>query len=188
MPYRFDGGGHTCELETRRCAHPGGCKRAVTLGLPLCWQHTRLALGLRVAESTIPNAGKGLFALRDFAKDEWICDYGGELMSMAALHARYPGDAVAPYGEQISTNRGTDAACVRGLGSMANGVARKRDANAKTQTRVPGRTPWLRALRRIRAGEEILNHYGPEYFAGDIASTTTYVRRRKSPKRAAAAA
>ena len=99
-----------------------------------------------------------------------------------------PGDAVAPYGEQISTNRGTDAACVRGLGSMANGVARKRDANARTQTRVPGRTPWLRANRRIRAGEEILNHYGPEYFQGDIASTTTYVRRRKSPRRAAAAA
>ena len=82
MPYRFDGGGHTCELETRRCAHPGGCARQVTLGLPLCWQHTRLALGLRVAESTIPNAGKGLFALRDFAKDEWICDYGGDVDSV----------------------------------------------------------------------------------------------------------
>lgn len=134
--------------------------------------------GVRVAPSTIPNAGRGLFAMRDFAQGDVVCPYGGRLMNAEELERLYPGDTLAPYVEKIDANTFRDAACVRGIGSMANGMPRKRQSNVETFVR-RDRTPWLRALRRIPRGAELINHYADEYFSHpDIhTSRTRYVRR-----------
>ena len=181
MPYHFSSPTYSCHLETHLCAWPGGCRRRVAIGLPMCWQHSRMAYGVRVGPSTIPEAGRGLFARRAFRKGEVICPYGGQLISVDEVERRYPGDTLAPYVEQISDTEYRDAACVRGLGSMANGMARRADCNAETFVR-RDRTPWLRAFKPIPEGTEIFNHYGPEYFAEGTVNTssTRYVRQRRT--------
>ncbi len=181
MPYSFVSPTHSCHLETHQCEGTtarGRCRRRVTIGLPMCWQHSQTTYGVRVAPSTIPGAGQGLFARRDFRPRDPICPYGGRLLTADEVERLYPGTTLAPYVERISKEYARDAACVRGIGSMANGMRRRTDSNAETYVRAH-RVPWLRALRRIRAGEEILNHYGQEYFDESHVhtSTTTYVRR-----------
>ena len=56
------------------------CSRWTCKYSDMCWQHTMRALGLKIAPSTIPGAGSGLFATRVFAEDSFICEYGGELV------------------------------------------------------------------------------------------------------------
>lgn len=181
MPYRFTSPTHSCILETHTCEWKGGCRRKVAIGLPLCWQHSRLEYGVKVAPSTIKGGGKGLFATKEFEKGKRICPYGGRLLTRAELDRLYPGKHLAPYAENVSKEYVRDAACVRGIGSMANGVPRKKESNAETYVST-NRAPWLRATKRIKEGEEILNHYGPEYFEDpDIhTSKTRYVRKSKN--------
>src|SRR6478609_1276980 len=52
------------------------CTRRTCVTAGKCWQHTAAEDGLRVKPSTIPGAGKGLFAERDFAPNRKIADYG----------------------------------------------------------------------------------------------------------------
>lgn len=179
MPHVFQTDVYACRLESHPCQWSGGCKRLVTIGLPMCWQHSRIHYGVKVGPSTIPGAGNGLFAIRTFAPREKLCPYGGRLLTQTQMDDLYPGKGtLAPYAEQISKTHYRDAACVRGLGSMANGMAYKKDSNAETFVSTD-RVPWLRAIKRIPAGQEILNHYHSDYFRGDIhPSSTRYVRKR----------
>lgn len=176
MPYIFSTDHFSCQLETRPCEWEAGCKRKVTIGLSLCWQHSRIKYGVAVAPSRIADAGKGLFAVRDFAKGEFICPYGGRLLTQAQLDRLYPEDALAPYVEDLHNGYYRDAACVRGIGSLGNGSSRKADSNAEAYLRT-ARTPWLRALKRIDEGDEIIIHYGRQYFAEDIHTSVTRYRR-----------
>ena len=58
-------------------------------------------------------------------------------------------------------------------------MRRKADANAETYVR-KGHTPWLRALKRIPIGTEILKNYGADYFSGDGIHTYSTRYRSKS--------
>ena len=180
MPYRHTSTHFCCELRAAQCAWAAGCRRRVTIGLPHCWQHSKLVYGVKTAPSTIPGGGKGLFATRDFAKGERICPYGGALLTAREIDDRYPGDTLAPYAVKVFHDAYRDAACDRGIGSMANGMRWKRDCNAELFA-TKGKVLWLRAIRAIRTGDEILNHYQSDYFADDDLHTTItqYVRPRR---------
>ena len=191
MPYLYDhNGSWSCVLETERCSHvaPGGkrCGRNVTVGLDLCWQHCRRVYGVKIAPS--PLAGNGIFAVRQFEKGEWMCPYGGKVMGKRELDLLYPGTDLAPYTERINSgplrNKYTDAACVRGIGSMANGMRRKADSNVMGEYRPSDGKVWLRVITRIEVGEEILNYYGKEYFSQtvDPRNNTKYVSPQKLRK------
>lgn len=120
--------------------------------------------------STIPNAGKGLFAARAFRKGDTTGRYAGEVLSTAEHNRRYDAgdDDHGPYSVQTRNARGriVDASCRRGIMPMANGTRRKSDANARFvgNLRADG-TIAVRATRTIRPGTEILIHYGRDYFA-----------------------
>lgn len=182
MPYEFSSQTHTCLLETHTCEWKNGCKRRVAIGLPLCWQHSRKQYGVRTGPSSIPGAGKGLFAVRDFAKGDVICPYGGRLLTGEQVERLYPGETLAPYVERVSRDVYRDAACVRGIGSVANGMRLKSESNAETFVRRT-RVPWLRALKHIPEGTEILNHYGNEYFSHPNIHTSTTRRVRSPPEK-----
>ena len=181
MPYRFVDETFDCILQTKKCKM---CRRKVTLGLDLCWQHARMEYKVKMGESRIPNAGKGLFAMRPFKKNEWICPYGGEHITEKTLDRRYPGDALGAYVEKVDKNTFYDAACRRGIGSIANGSPTSQNSNVVAMTRYVGKSPWLRATRNIRTGEELINNYGDEYFLGNISSNVTrYMRPKRSSRR-----
>jgi hypothetical protein len=143
------------------------------MSLPYCWIHLKKIEGVQLRDSTLPGAGKGLFAMKDFRRGDNILRYDGEELTNDCLNARY-GENTAPYGISNPEGRIFDGACQRGPASMAN--HRPGSFNARF-VEVSGRPePMLQALRNIKRNEEIFVNYGTEYeFEGNH---RTYRSRR----------
>jgi hypothetical protein len=63
-----------------------------------CYNHAMTNMGLRVMTSEIPNAGKGLFATKEFEKGEMVAPYHfGPCYTKQEFHTKYPGDVLAAY-------------------------------------------------------------------------------------------
>ena len=163
-----------CQLQCGRCtgttARGTRCRNRVCIGVPTCHQH-RKALGLKVKQSTIPNAGKGLFATKDFKKNKVISSYGGNIISKAELDRRYGGgnNDNAPYSlsARNAPNRILDSACRRSLMSLANSKRQTNRNNAKFSERLKGDgTINVRTTKRVRVGDEIFIDYGKGYWKG----------------------
>ncbi len=185
----------SCPLVCQQCEHTTAngvqCKNRVCFGFPLCWMHNSLRYGVKSKDSTIPNAGKGLFATRKLPKNSWICPYVGESTTMTCINQRYPGDTTASYTEQMPGPQqiAVDAACSRGIGSLANAlfnadgsVSSLRRHNCISRYRPVGDgTPglWLKTTKTIKIGDEIFHWYGDGgYMLQDNHSTR---RRAKVP-------
>ena len=156
-------------------------------GLTSCWQHTLQTHKVRVRESLIPNAGKGLFCFvrgggnqivfrGDHAQQRWICPYGGENTTQAVLDTRYS-DCTAPYG-LAGSSRAVDAASVRGIGSMANGGTLAQSNTFYSWRGGQLNQFWLKCRpgRNIRNGQEIVVYYGPDYRFDDVVHSTKRAR------------
>jgi hypothetical protein len=111
--------------------------------------------GLRIKKSTIPGAGLGLFAAKDFKKDTKVVDYKGEVSDHAS-----GGD----YDLEIKPNKFVNANKSIYVGSYSN-MARRGDGktnNAKlTAYQSEGR---IKSTRPIKAGGEVLTSYGRSYW------------------------
>lgn len=174
-----------CHLQCQQCAHVKAdglrCKNRVCFGTPVCWMHTKTKYKVRAKTSTIPNAGKGLFATALIPAGSWICPYIGEQLPKQCIEQRY-GTQTAPYVEMKSSVAYIDSACMRGIGSMANalflpnGKCRGLSAhNCKSSLRTGLGQIWLKATKTIQAGQEIFHWYGNEYRLQH-----THVTERKS--------
>lgn len=181
----------SCPIHCQQCTHlrPNAnnarCRNRTCFGSPLCWIHNSQRFGVKSRVSTIPGAGKGLFATRQFHNHDWICPMVGENLTGACVEQRYPGEMTAPYVEYDEGNsRYTDCACSRGIGSLANarfranGQLRHRNAhNAITEWRVDGIPGfWLKARRNINIGDEIFLWYGD----GGYQLENTHTTRRRA--------
>jgi hypothetical protein len=215
MPYNFkfsvdnpnsrdNGQRFSCELESQQCVGTtkagSQCSRSVVLGINLCWSHLQSEKHLKIKESTVPGAGKGLFAWAPSQSDDWvfkkgdiICEYLGERMTKAKSTQRYGRDATAPYTVRIPhTHTDIDSSCVRGYASFTNA------GNNYNSPVFPSNVAWsvvaktrtkpaiirFKAHRNIAHGEELLVHYGDEYIIAEpgVVYSTKYSRpsRRKS--------
>ena len=87
--------------------------------------------GVMTKNSTLLNAGNGLFATKAFKKDEIIIPYDGEKLTLEKKQTRYPNDD-AKYLVQLGSNTVIDAVDVSksNLGRYANHKSLTR-ANAK---------------------------------------------------------
>ena len=163
-------------LESEQCRHikPNGehCNRIVTIGVPLCSQHLMMTKHLKIQKSTIPKAGKGVFAF-DPSKGpntiifrgsentgQLICMFDGEIITKAQLNRRYR-KFTAPYAVEISDNRYEDAAKRRGVGSLIN----HSDDPAKINCRLGIRHHKIAifATKNIKNNKELFCNYGEEY-------------------------
>lgn len=119
---------------------------------------------VKVAESRIPGAGKGLFAEEDIKKGQAIMDVTGPRRLAAEVDTVY-----ADNDYLLELNDGT--------GDCIEVMDGSRYANdAKGAVNVPGlknnaefcsrddHSMYLEATRNIKAGEEILVDYGPGYW------------------------
>ena len=115
--------------------------------------------GLRVKPSTVPGAGLGLFATKDFRPSDKIAAYTGEQLTRAAIDERY-GDERGEYVLCRDSKRCIDS---RATNSSA---ARYANDSRGTDFRNNSRFKALRleASRRIRPGDEIFVAYGREYW------------------------
>ena len=133
MPYRFeykntilgDETEFSQNLRCGRCAYinprknPPRCKRNVCIGIDICWQHLEQVKHLRIRQSGVQYAGKGLYALDKragpnaiiFEKGDIICEYIGEHLTEHQLTQRYGDLGTAPYA--TDTGRQNDFMMVR---------------------------------------------------------------------------
>lgn len=198
MPYKFqfksqDQGpnqrGFACNLQCAQCSATARngqqCKKNACIGVPFCWMHLLSQHNLRIKESSIPGAGKGLFAMSRntpsdgivFQKDQVICRYYGEAVTQDILQERY-GDYTAPYGIHVRGTAFEDAGCKRGIGSLANHAPNSR-ANARYSYQLHNGSPvsFIRATKNIRNGSEVLVNYGRDYNFAEGTQQQT-IRRR----------
>lgn len=157
-------------LKTEQCsflkADGRRCKRKVTMGIPLCFQH-RLKKKVRVQTSRIPDSGLGLFAHENngqnivFHRNDKIVPYSGELVGNETILARY-GSKTAPYGLKLSRLNNLDGATRRGLGTLAN-HQQTRKSNARFSVARNQEEAFLVATKNIRDGDEINVNYGSSY-------------------------
>ncbi len=130
---------------------------------------------LIVLKSSIPSAGKGLFALRNFSQGERIIEYTGELIDERELNRRYHCNrgGLATYVLQIDDDTYIDAvdAANSSIARYANhckptdvkrGFAFGNNCVFKRNLRHT--RGWLCAARDIAAGEEIFADYGDDYW------------------------
>ena len=181
MPKRFritqsDNTVFTCSMTCATCSQQTrngqACRKRACHGMPVCWMHARTIYNISAKQSTIPNAGKGLFAHKPsvgtaagtpvFNAGDWICPYGGEAKTAAQLDDRYGVDGEAPYA-LCNGPVCTDAACVRGWGSFANHARRPTVRRPNAEFVLRDHNFWLRALRPIRHDSEIFTDYGQVY-------------------------
>lgn len=166
---------HMSLRECDRCHYikPDGtrCRLSTCTTGRYCWIHTRKRYMLRVKPSTIPNAGKGLFAATaDFTAGQNIVPYTGDVLTRAQLHARYPNND-GQYVLQAAGDRFIDARSTQSsVGRYANTC---RGTNKPCNARFTnGRDPSIRATRYIPDGSEILVPYGSAFRAPAAASSS----------------
>jgi SET domain-containing protein len=159
-------------LESERCLgntkNGARCKRKCIIGFEYCPAHLKSTKHLAIKQSTIPNAGQGLFAVNPnvgpnaivFKRYEKIGDYNGVNKTQAELNEDYR-DYTAPYAVTVSKNRIIDSAGRRGYGSLANHKDNNNNADLISDNR--NHKVILRATKDIRNNQEIFVNYGDEY-------------------------
>lgn len=174
-----------CKMKGRRCGSRTrkgtNCKNRVVIGAgDPCWQHRERDLKMVLKQSEIKGAGRGLFAEgveKDkekvvFKKGRVVGEYTGDLLKDKELDERYGEDGTAPYaisGMKGMTMYNVDAACNRGLMSMANGVPTAENANIKYVGNIKSNGKInIKATKDIKHGDELIANYGKEYFTSPM--------------------
>jgi len=143
-----------------------------------CWQHSIKNLGLKVKKSNIPDAGQGLFTVKEFEGKKNIIEYKGEKLTNQQINRRYPGDTVAPYAVRVNRKYHIDAAksATSSIARYANDAQKSRTRrrnNAKLVTHKVGKggardKVFLKAKEDdIPPNTEVLVNYGDEYWGGE---------------------
>jgi hypothetical protein len=173
--FTFSVNGNTkfqCKIQCEQCCitkpDGGQCKRKTCIGSPYCYIHLLLVRHLRIKQSTLPNGGKGLFAMDPkatanavvFKKGDTIIDYDGELINDNTKTARY-GKYTAPYAVECKKDCNVDCACERGVGANAN--TNPNHNNATFSVDRGRKTVKIKASKNIRNGEEIFLSYGRSF-------------------------
>lgn len=185
--------GGTVMTPTQRCsANTKGGEQCAqrTAVAHLCWNHLRRDMGVRVTQSSVPGAGRGLFAAwhDGLPKGHRIPYTGDEI----ALRSDEDG---GPYVLEMKRGSGIDAArrnC--GLGRWVNdprgardAAGRRKEANCEFVVHTPRgarqRVGAVRTLRPIVRGEELLVRYGEEYWSFHPAARCKQQRKRVQQQR-----
>ena len=173
-------------LQGERCeAHNQSgdrCSRNTVIGRGLCWQHLLSKKHLRIKQSTIPGAGKGLFALDKskplgavlFHAGVKILQYDGTVMTRQALDNKYGHEdfVTAPYAIEIPHGRVEDAAMRRSPAAIINHKPHNQ-ANCKLMIQRGGLHAHLRnraavvTIDTIRNGDELFADYSDGYIMHD---------------------
>ncbi len=122
---------------------------------------------LLVKKSTLPGAGKGLFAKREIKKGERVVEYIGEIITEAELDRRAEKD-VYGYSFYINKRKCIDAYYTPNeLARYANdalGLRRKKGLKNNSCYVIYRNSGWIKAEKNIKPGEEIFVSYGAEYW------------------------
>jgi hypothetical protein len=142
----------------------GACKKR-TLYDSHCWIHGVNIDGVRIKKSTIPAAGKGLYAARDFRKGEKVCTYEGRNISEQTVNAR--SDDRNRFVENIQGGRCLDAwrktSCYGRMINSYHGMPKSK-MNVKIMgpnvARAQATKLNVKAIKQVKKGQEFFTTYG----------------------------
>jgi len=121
---------------------------------------------LSVKKSTIPGAGKGLFTNVDIKKGTLIIEYKGEILTWKEVEKMADhrnGYVFFVYSTHVIDAWNRKSAKAR-YANDAQGISRVEGVRNNCEYHVHRRRCYIRALRNIPAGSEILVSYGREYW------------------------
>ena len=179
----------TCTLKGRRCtskkADGTRCGNQTVFGVPVCWRHLLKENSLRIGDSRIEGAGKGLFCSKTskipenvqrsrenvvFRAQDKLVEYIGDKIDQSEVARRYA-NRTAPYGLEPRSGELIDGACLRGIGAFVNHKSRTQ-ANCRFSKARDGKI-WIVATKPIYLGDESTVNYGSEYDFNDGSRHTT---------------
>jgi len=153
--------------ESKRCPyymkHRGRqCKKHVVYGY-YCYVHNKYRKGLRIKESMIPDAGRGLYAEKPYKQGQIVSQYRGQKLKKRDIDKKYEeqGDFTVCNGNKPH-NICVDAAVT----SSSNGrYANTTDArnNVQLKYKNANKTFRLVATEPIPTSKEIFADYGQTY-------------------------
>jgi hypothetical protein len=132
---------------------------------------------IEVKTSTIPNAGKGLFALQDFSKGDEICEFTGkevskeEIKKLTGTRAEYligkdDGSTVDVYNSKSPAKYSNDH---DGYLKATKKAGFEKKNNCEIMELDNGEL-WLIATKKIKEGDEIFCSYGSSYWTNWLKS------------------
>jgi hypothetical protein len=129
----------------------------------MCWIHLSQTKGLRIKSSLIPLAGKGLFAARDFQKNEKVSPYSGDLLVTRAADPDHGGSS---YVLQTSNDKFVDAARKNTApGRLVNDPRGSAfQSNTKFVINRQAGTASIQTTKAVKKGSEFFIPYGPGYW------------------------
>lgn len=139
---------------------------------PYCWIHLRSKEGLKVQNSNIPHAGRGLFATKNFRKKERVAKYSGHLRDRPVDNNDYVfqvSKAKFLDAEDKENHAGRFINDPKGTGKNPNvrfsKTRRVYDDPTKRKNSKDRRyyVPMV-ANRNIRKGQELLVSYGSQFW------------------------
>lgn len=140
------------------------CKRKSARG-PLCYAHLAIEKGLRIKKSTLGRgSGLGLFALKDFEKNQIITPYGGRIVHTD--DPDYGGDYILQLGRTKYID-GDPKKTNTSIGAFSNNC-RPQNRRARQCTgnnaKFANHTANVKATKKIKKGAEIFSAYGRTYW------------------------
>jgi uncharacterized protein len=136
---------------------------------------------LLIKRSKIPQAGKGLFTTIDIKKGTLIVEYKGRVTTWKEIQHDKNFNAYVYY---INRNRVIDAKPFKQhLGRYANdanGIAKLKGVRNNSSYKVRNNKVFIKAIKHITAGEEILVSYGKGYW--DVIKYNNRLKKNLSKK------
>lgn len=120
---------------------------------------------LVVKESSIPGSGKGLFTLTDIPKGTDIVEYKGRVTDWKNAHHKDGNNAYLFY-----VNRNVVIDALKKLSALARyandgkGITRMKGVYINCEYVTRKNKVFIRSVKNIKAGSEILVSYGKEYW------------------------
>ena len=170
-----------CTATTKKDVH---CGKRTCFG-KFCAMHLKHLASLRVTKSTAPDAGKGLFALRDFKLDEKICRYTGDFYRDDDAWGR--SDYVLQINRALWIDASRTNSAVGRFSNDPKGTGKR--VNARFSINPVTKEVTLKALRPISKGDELFTAYGSGYWKQKAAQgefLRAQTGRKRGPKANAA--
>ena len=138
---------------------------------------------LEVKTSTLPGSGLGLFTKVDIPKDSYIVEYKGRVVRWDDVKD----DAENAYLYYVSNDCVIDARPYKkALARYANdarGITKVKGVNNNAAYERSNGKVYIKAVRHIPAGSEILVSYGKEYWDTHRENARIELRRQKEERK-----
>jgi SET domain-containing protein len=118
---------------------------------------------LYVAESTLANAGHGLFAKKLIKKGKIVCFLSGEIIDEAEAEKRDVGDR-GHYFVGLSSGNILDVYNSGSFGRWANDARHKGRNNCRIYSTRNAKRAYISAIKDIHPDDEILVDYGMQFW------------------------